>query len=145
MMFENVCEEQPTCFLGRGLILGGNEMCHLVKSIHHHHDGIKTPWWGQTYHEIHGHTFPRPFRNWQRLQQACLLLVKCSILLANQASLHILLCTVFRVGPIIGLLEECCGALCTTMAHKWPIMTFLQNDVPHLPFQHIESILLVPQ
>jgi hypothetical protein len=58
---------KPTRFLGRGLILCGNEMCHLVKSIHHHHDGIKAPWWGQTYHEIHGHTFSRPFRNWQRL------------------------------------------------------------------------------
>jgi len=30
------------------------------------------------------------------------------------------------------------------MAYEWPIMTLLQNDVPHLPFQHIESVLLVP-
>ncbi len=95
--------------------------------------------------EIHGHTFPRPFRNWQRLQQTCLLLVECSILLASQASLHVLLCTVFQVGPIVGLLKDYCGALCTTMAHKWPIMTFLQDGVPHLPFRHIESILFVPQ
>jgi len=44
MMLENMCEEQPiaTRFLGRGLILCGNEMCHLVKSIYHHHDGIET-------------------------------------------------------------------------------------------------------
>ncbi len=43
MMLENVCEEQPTCFLDYGLIFSGNEMCHLIKSIHHHHDGIETP------------------------------------------------------------------------------------------------------
>jgi hypothetical protein len=29
---------------------------HLAKSIHHYHDGIKSPWRGQTHHEIHGHT-----------------------------------------------------------------------------------------
>jgi hypothetical protein len=120
-------------------------VCHLVKPIHHHHDDIKTPWWWQAYHEIHGYTFPRPFRNRQRLQQSCLFFVKCPILLANQASLHILLRTIFQVGLIVGFLEECCGALCTTMARKRPIMTFLQDDIPHLPFRGIESILFVSQ
>jgi hypothetical protein len=42
-MLEHVREEQPICLLGRGNIFDGNEMCHLAKSIHHHHDGIKTP------------------------------------------------------------------------------------------------------
>jgi hypothetical protein len=42
MMFEHVNEEQPSRFLGRGIIFGGNELCHLAKSIHHHHDGIET-------------------------------------------------------------------------------------------------------
>jgi hypothetical protein len=41
-MLEHVSEEQPSCLLGRGIILGGNEVCHFAKSIHHHHDGIKT-------------------------------------------------------------------------------------------------------
>jgi hypothetical protein len=145
MMLENMCGKQPTCLLGHGLILSGNEMCHLAKSIHHHHDGIKAPWWGQAYYEIHGHIFPRPFRNWQRLQQAYLLFVKCSILLVNQASLYIFLRIIFQVGPIVKFLEECCGAFYTTMARKRPIITFFQNGVPHLPFQHIKSILLVPQ
>jgi hypothetical protein len=31
------------------------------------------------------------------------------------------------------------------MARKWSIMTFLQKCVSQLPFQHIKSILLVPQ
>jgi hypothetical protein len=43
MMFEHVREEQPSYLLSRGIIFGGDEMCHLAKSIHHHHDGIKTP------------------------------------------------------------------------------------------------------
>jgi hypothetical protein len=43
MMLEYVREEQPFRFLGRGTFLGGNEMCHLAKSIHHHHDHIKSP------------------------------------------------------------------------------------------------------
>jgi hypothetical protein len=43
MMLENMSEEQPANFLGRGLILYGNEMCHFAKSIHHHHDGIESP------------------------------------------------------------------------------------------------------
>jgi len=43
MMFEHVREEQPFRFLGRGTFLGGNEVCHLFKSIHHHHDHIKSP------------------------------------------------------------------------------------------------------
>jgi hypothetical protein len=43
MVLENMCEEQPTYLLRRGLILGGNEVCHLTKSIHQHHDGIKSP------------------------------------------------------------------------------------------------------
>jgi hypothetical protein len=30
MMLENMCEEQHACLLGRGLILYGNEVCHLV-------------------------------------------------------------------------------------------------------------------
>ncbi len=34
-MFENMCEEQPTYLLGCGLILSGNEVCHLAKAIHH--------------------------------------------------------------------------------------------------------------
>jgi hypothetical protein len=70
--------------------------------------------------------------------------VKCPILLASQASLHILLRIVFQVGPIVGPLEERCGALHTTMARKWPVMTFLQDDIPHLPLWDIESILLIP-
>jgi hypothetical protein len=41
MMLENMCEEQPTHLLGRGLILSGNKVCHLAKSIHHYHDGVK--------------------------------------------------------------------------------------------------------
>ncbi len=41
-MLEHVNEKQPSCFLGRRTILGGDEMCHLAKLIHHHHDGIKT-------------------------------------------------------------------------------------------------------
>ncbi len=41
-MLEHVGEEQPSRLLGRGTILGGNEVCHLAKSIHHHHDHIKT-------------------------------------------------------------------------------------------------------
>jgi hypothetical protein len=43
MVLEDMCEEQPSYLLGRGLILCGNEVCHLAKSIHHHHDGIKSP------------------------------------------------------------------------------------------------------
>jgi len=42
-MLEHMSEEQPSCLLGCGTILGGNEMCHLAKSIHHHHDGIEAP------------------------------------------------------------------------------------------------------
>jgi hypothetical protein len=43
MMLEHVGVEQPSRLLGRGTFLDGNEMCHLVKSIHHHHDHIKFP------------------------------------------------------------------------------------------------------
>ncbi len=32
-MLKNVCEEQPICFLGRGTILGGNEMCLGMKCV----------------------------------------------------------------------------------------------------------------
>jgi len=42
-MHEHMCEGQPSHFLGRGTFFGGNEVCHLVKSINHHHDRIKTP------------------------------------------------------------------------------------------------------
>jgi hypothetical protein len=41
MMLEHVGEKQPSRLLGRGTILGGDEMCHLAKPIHHHHDRIK--------------------------------------------------------------------------------------------------------
>jgi len=43
MMLENMREEEPSRLLSRGLILCGNEMCHLAKSIHYYHDGIETP------------------------------------------------------------------------------------------------------
>jgi len=43
MVLEDMCEEQLSYLLGRGLILYGNEVCHLAKSIHHYHDGIKSP------------------------------------------------------------------------------------------------------
>ncbi len=43
MVLEDMCEEQPTYLLGHGLIFCVNEMCHLAKSIHHHHDGIISP------------------------------------------------------------------------------------------------------
>jgi hypothetical protein len=43
MMLEHVREEQPSRLLGRGIFLGGNEVCHFAKSIHHHHDYIKSP------------------------------------------------------------------------------------------------------
>jgi hypothetical protein len=42
-MLEYVHDEQPSRFLGRGTFFSGNEMCHLAKSIHHHHDHIKSP------------------------------------------------------------------------------------------------------
>jgi hypothetical protein len=71
--------------------------------------------------------------------------VKHLILLASQASLHILLHTVFQVGPIVGPLEECYGALCTTMACKRSVMTFLQDGILHLPLWDIKLILLIPQ
>ncbi len=57
-MFEHVGEEQPSRLLGRGTFLGGNEVCHLTKSINHHHDHIEPPWWWQIHHEVHGHTLP---------------------------------------------------------------------------------------
>jgi hypothetical protein len=41
MMLENVGEEQPSRLLSRGFIFCGDEVCHLAKSIHHNHDGIK--------------------------------------------------------------------------------------------------------
>jgi hypothetical protein len=43
MVLEDMFEEQSTYLLGCGLILCGNEVCHLAKSIHHYHDGIKSP------------------------------------------------------------------------------------------------------
>jgi hypothetical protein len=43
MMFEHVREEQPSHFLSHGIFLVGNEVCHLAKSIHHHHDRVKSP------------------------------------------------------------------------------------------------------
>jgi len=43
MMLEHMREEQPSRLLGRGNFFGGNEVRHLTKSIHHHHDGIKSP------------------------------------------------------------------------------------------------------
>jgi len=43
MMLEHVGEEQPSRLLGRGTFFGGNEVCHLAKSINHHHYGIKPP------------------------------------------------------------------------------------------------------
>jgi hypothetical protein len=52
---------------------------------------------------------------------------------------------VFQIRPIVGLLAECCGAFCTTMAHKRPIMALLQEDVPKPPFWNIKQILFVPQ
>jgi hypothetical protein len=60
--------------------------------------------------------------------------IECSILSANQASLHVFLGIVFQIKLIVGLLEECCGALCTTMARKWAIMTFFQEHIPKPPF-----------
>jgi len=42
MMLEHVHEEQPSRLLGRGIFLGENEVCHLAKSINHHHDRIKS-------------------------------------------------------------------------------------------------------
>jgi hypothetical protein len=47
-----------------------------------------------------------------------------------KTSLHIFLYIVFKLRPIIGLFEECYGAFCTTMAHKWPIMALLQEHIP---------------
>jgi len=41
MMLEDVGEEQPLRLLSHGFIFGGNEVCHLAKSIHHNHYGIK--------------------------------------------------------------------------------------------------------
>ncbi len=43
MMLQHMREEQPSCLLGHGGFLGGNEVCHLVKSIDYHHDHIKSP------------------------------------------------------------------------------------------------------
>jgi len=73
------------------------------------------------------------------------ILIEGPILLACQASLHILLYIVFQIEPIVGLLKECCGVFYTMMARKRPIMTFLQKHILYPPFQNIESILLVPQ
>jgi hypothetical protein len=41
-MFKYVREKQPFRFLGHGTLFGGNEVRHLAKSIHHHHDHIKS-------------------------------------------------------------------------------------------------------
>jgi hypothetical protein len=43
MMLKHMREKQPSRLLGHGIFLDGNEACHLAKSIHHHHDHIKTP------------------------------------------------------------------------------------------------------
>jgi hypothetical protein len=52
---------------------------------------------------------------------------------------------VFQIRLIIGLIEECCGVFCTTMAHKWPIMTLLQEHLLKPPFRNIKLILFIPQ
>jgi hypothetical protein len=41
MMLEHVGEEPPSRLLGCGTFLSGDEVCHLAKSIHHHHYRIK--------------------------------------------------------------------------------------------------------
>jgi hypothetical protein len=43
---------------------------------------------------------------------------QCPILLASQASFHIFLRTVFQVGPMVGFLEERCGAFCRESANR---------------------------
>jgi hypothetical protein len=45
MMFKHVREKQPFHFLGHGIFLNENEVCHLAELIHHHHDHIKSLWW----------------------------------------------------------------------------------------------------
>jgi hypothetical protein len=75
----------------------------------------------------------------------CFLLIKCSILLANQDNFHVFFYIVFQSRPIISLLEECYGALCTTMACKGAIMTLLQEHIPKPPSQKMKLILLIPQ
>jgi hypothetical protein len=42
MMFEHMREEKPSRLLGYGIFLGGNEVCHLGKSLNHHHYCIKS-------------------------------------------------------------------------------------------------------
>ncbi len=42
-MLEHMREEQPSRLLGRGIFLGGNEVCHLAKLINHYHDHITSP------------------------------------------------------------------------------------------------------
>ncbi len=42
-MFKHMHEEQPSRLLGRDTFLGGDEVCHFAKLIHHHHDRIKSP------------------------------------------------------------------------------------------------------
>jgi hypothetical protein len=37
-----VHEEQFSHVLGRGIFLDGNKVCHVAKSIKHHHDHIKS-------------------------------------------------------------------------------------------------------
>jgi hypothetical protein len=68
-------------------------------------------------------------------------LIECLILLANQASLHVFLCIVFQIRPIVGLLKERCGALCATMVNKWPIMALFQEHIFKPPFRNIKPIL----
>ncbi len=34
-MLEHMCEKQPSCLLGHGTFLGGNEVWHFTKSINH--------------------------------------------------------------------------------------------------------------
>jgi hypothetical protein len=43
MVLKNVGEEQPPHLLRRSFIFCGDEVRHLAKSIHHNHDGIKSP------------------------------------------------------------------------------------------------------
>ncbi len=103
-MLEHVREEQASRLLGHGIFLGGNEVCHLAKLIHHHHDGGK----------LTMKSMDTLSHNASRIDNGCnnptCFFIKCSILLASHTNLHVFLYIVFRIRPIVGLFKECCGA-----------------------------------
>ena len=116
MVLPHIVSKKLSCFQGINIRFTRRNVGHFGEFIHKDQDGVMTTVCDRKLHNIvHRHTFPEPFRYFNRIQRSTSFLLIRLIKLTRTATLDISSHIFPHAWPLLQPLQEIEGFLSTTM------------------------------